>query len=151
MIDRWETPPLLLYKDEPPPQYAAAFNGQYAWVHPGPKGWSTDGSEWGEEYLQRFYKKMRSKPSDQITVGTVWPGFDDSKASWSLNRKIDQRCGKTLQDTLRVFDENNDPKRPIPFVLIATWNDYEEGTAIENGLARCGAPPAEDTTIHAEK
>jgi hypothetical protein len=151
MIDRWETPPLLLYKDEPPPQYAAAFNGQYAWVHPGPKGWSTDGSEWGEEYLQRFYQKMRSKPSDQITVGTVWPGFDDSKASWSLNRKIDQRCGKTLQDTLRVFDENNDPKRPIPFVLIATWNDYEEGTAIENGLARCGAPPAEDTTIHAEK
>jgi hypothetical protein len=95
---------------------------------------------------------MRSKPSDQITVGTVWPGFDDSKASWSLNRRIDQRCGKTLQDTLRVFDENNDPKRPIPFVLIATWNDYEEGTAIENGLAHCGsAPSAADNTIHAEK
>jgi len=152
MVDRWETPPLLLYKDEPAPQYAAAFNGQYAWVHPGPKGWSTDGSEWGEEYLQKFYNKMRSKPSDQITVGTVWPGFDDSKASWSLNRRIDQRCGKTLQDTLRVFDENNDPKRPIPFVLIATWNDYEEGTAIENGLLGCGsAPSAEDKTIHAKK
>ena len=152
MVDRWESPPLLLYKDEPPPQYVAALNGQYAWVHPGPKGWSTDGSEWGEEYLQRFYKKMRSKPSDQITVGTVWPGFDDSKASWSLNRRIDQRCGKTLQDTLRVFDENNDPKRPIPFVLIATWNDYEEGTAIENGLAHCGnAPSAQENTIHAKK
>jgi len=22
--------------------------------------------------------------------------------------------------------------------LIATWNDYEEGTAIERGLAKCG-------------
>jgi hypothetical protein len=47
-----------------------------------------------------------------------------------------------LQDTLRVFTENNDPDHPIPFVLVATWNDYEEGTAIENGLNRCGAKPA---------
>jgi len=73
----------------------------------------------------------------------VWPGFDDTRASWSLNRHIDQRCGKTLQDTLRVFAENNDPEHLMPFVLIATWNDYEEGTAIENGLARCtsSSPP----------
>jgi hypothetical protein len=142
MVNRWETPPILLYKDDPPQQYSASFDGQYAWVHPGPKGWATDGSEWGEEYLENFYKKMRSKYKEQITVGTVWPGFDDTRASWSLNRRIDQRCGKTLQDTLRVFTENNDPDHPIPFVLIATWNDYEEGTAIENGLNRCGAKPA---------
>jgi hypothetical protein len=153
MVNRWETPPLLLYKDDPAPQYASAFDGQYAWVHPGPKGWSSDGSEWGEDYLQSFYKKMRSKPGDQVTVGTVWPGFDDSKASWGLNRRIDQRCGKTLQDTLRIFANNNDTDHPIPFVLIATWNDYEEGTAIENGLARCGSAPlqSEDNTIHAKK
>ncbi|HST09703.1 MAG TPA: hypothetical protein VLL05_04960, partial [Terriglobales bacterium] len=68
-------------------------------------------------------------------------------------RHIDQRCGKTLQDTLRIFMENNDPDHPIPFVMVATWNDYEEGTAIENGLARCGtAPPQdEDKNIHAKK
>jgi len=153
MVSHWESPPLLIYKDNPPPQYSSAFDGQYAWVHPGPKGWATDGSEWGEDYLQNFYKKMRSKGSDQITVGTVWPGFDDSKASWSLNRRIDQRCGKTLQDTLRVFAENNDADHPMPFVMIATWNDYEEGTAIENGLARCdrSPPKAEDKSIHAKK
>ncbi len=153
MASRWESPPLLLYKDNPPPQYSSAFDGQYAWVHPGPKGWTTDGSEWGEEYLQSFYKKMRAKRPDQIAVGTVWPGFDDSKASWSLNRRIDQRCGKTLQDTLRVFAENNDGDHPMPFVMIATWNDYEEGTAIEKGLARCDGSPstAEDKSIHAKK
>jgi hypothetical protein len=141
MVNRWETPPILLYKDDPPAQYANSFDGQYAWVHPGPKGWASDGSEWGEEYLESFYKKMQSKHRNQITVGTVWPGFDDTRASWSLNRHIDQRCGKTLQDTLRVFGENNDPDHPIPFVLIATWNDYEEGTAIESGLARCSSSP----------
>jgi hypothetical protein len=142
MMSGWASPPVLLYKDDPPPQFSGAFDGQYAWVHPGPKGWSTDGSEWGEEYLENFYKKMRSKHPDQIVVGTVWPGFDDTRASWSLNRHIDQRCGKTLQDTLRVFAENNDPDHPMPFILIATWNDYEEGTAIENGLARCSSSTA---------
>jgi hypothetical protein len=142
MVNGWASPPVLLYKDDPPAQFAGAFDGQYAWVHPGPKGWSTDGSEWGEDYLENFYKKMRSKHRDQIAVGTVWPGFDDTRASWSLNRHIDQRCGKTLQDTLRVFAENNDPEHPMPFILIATWNDYEEGTAIENGLARCSSSAA---------
>lgn len=142
MASGWASPPVLLYKDDPPPQFSGAFDGQYAWVHPGPKGWSTDGSEWGEDYLENFYKKMRSKHRDQIAVGTVWPGFDDTRASWSLNRHIDQRCGKTLQDTLRVFAENNDPEHPMPFILIATWNDYEEGTAIENGLARCSSSAA---------
>jgi hypothetical protein len=142
MVNGWASPPVLLYKDDPPPQFSAAFDGQYAWVHPGSKGWSTDGSEWGEDYLGNFYKRMRSKHPDQIVVGTVWPGFDDTRASWSLNRHIDQRCGKTLQDTLRVFAENNDPDHPMPFILIATWNDYEEGTAIENGLARCSSSTA---------
>lgn len=143
MANRWESPPILLYKDDPPPQFASFFDGEYAWVHPGPKGWASDGSEWGEDYLQSFYKKMQSKQHrDQIAVGTIWPGFDDTRASWSLNRHMDQRCGKTLQDTLRVFAENNDPDHPMPFVLIATWNDYEEGTAIENGLARCSSAPA---------
>ena len=85
---------------------------------------------------------MRTKYPNQIAVGTVWPGFDDTRASWSLNRRIDQRCGKTLQDTLRLFTENNEPDHPMPFVLVATWNDYEEGTAIENGVARCGASAA---------
>ena len=142
IVNGWASPPVLLYKDDPPPQFSAAFDGQYAWVHPGSKGWSTDGSEWGEDYLGNFYKRMRSKHPDQIVVGTVWPGFDDTRASWSLNRHIDQRCGKTLQDTLRVFAENNDPEHPMPFILIATWNDYEEGTAIENGLARCSSSTA---------
>ena len=67
-------------------------------------------------------------------MGGIWPGFDDSKASWSLHRRIDARCGGTFEDTLRMFREHDDLAHPIPFVLIATWNDYEEGTAIEGGI-----------------
>src|SRR5580765_3971638 len=94
---------------------------------------------------------LQGKRSDYSWDCLAW--LHDSKASWSLNRRIDQRCGKTLQDTLRVFAENNDADHPMPFVMIATWNDYEEGTAIENGLARCdrSPPKAEDKSIHAKK
>jgi hypothetical protein len=135
-VNQWESPPILLYQDDPPAQFAKAFDGEYAWVFPGRKGWTPDGQAWGEDYLSAFYKKMRSR-SDEVTVGGVWAGFNDAKASWSLNRHIDPRCGETFEDTLRMFQENNSSSHPIPFVLIATWNDYEEGTAIERGLPRC--------------
>ena len=136
-VNSWEKPPILIYKDEPPEKYSSNFDGYYAWVHPGPKGWSSDGSEWGEEYLESFYRRMRSKFPDKIIVGTVWPGFDDTRASWSLNRRMDRRCGKTFEDTLRIFQENDSNGDPMPFLLIATWNDYEEGTQIEDGVAHC--------------
>jgi len=140
-VNRWETPPILLYKDDPPVQYAAAFDGQYAWVHPGPKGWTANGSDWGAEYLGNFYKKAQSRYPGQMAVGAIWPGFDDTRASWGLNRHIDRRCGKTLEDTLHVFEEHDDPAHPMPFLLVATWNDYEEGTAIEDGPGRCSESP----------
>jgi hypothetical protein len=131
-VNNWPSPPILIYKDDPPPQYASDFDGYYAWVHPGSKGWVPDGKNWGEDYLQSFYAKMEKMP-DKIAVGTAWPGFNDAKASWSMNRHIDERCGKTLEDTLHLFRSYNQI-RPMPFLMIATWNDYEEGTAIEPGV-----------------
>lgn len=137
MVNQWEQPPLLIMKDQPKPQYAKDFDGSYAWVAPGPNGWKPDGSAWGEGYLRNFYETMRDKHPDKIAVGGVWPGFNDSRASWSLNRHIDRRCGKTMEDTLRLFREYNDPSRPMPFIMLATWNDYEEGTQVEDGVSHC--------------
>src|SRR5258708_2364964 len=114
VVNGWPNPPILLYQDEPPAQYGKAFDGEYAWVFPGSAGWKPDGQAWGEDYLNKFYNRMRTKHPDQIVVGGVWPGFDDSRASWSLHRRIDSRCGQTFEDTLRVFHENDDPSHPIP-------------------------------------
>jgi hypothetical protein len=134
--DKWNPPPLLIYEDHPT-SFAAAFDGFYAWVNPGKKGWAADGSNWGEDYLSDFYRKMQSKYPDKIAVGAAWAGFDDSKASWSLDRHISQRCGGTFADTLKLWRRYYGADRPLPFLLIATWNDYEEGTAIERGLVKC--------------
>jgi hypothetical protein len=132
----WEDPPLLIFKDINQ-KYANAFDGFYAWVSPGKEDWKPDGSNWGQQYLDNFYKTMIADYPNKIAVGAAWPGFDDSKASWSQNRKMSSRCGKTFDDTLRMFRRYYDQNRPLPFVMIETWNDYEEGTAIENGIGEC--------------
>lgn len=134
--NRWNPPPLLLYEDRPT-SYAASMDGFYAWINPGKRGWAPDGSNWGDDYLRDFYHRMQSKYPDKIAVGAAWAGFDDSKAAWGLNRHMSQRCGKTLADTLSLAQQYSPPNHPLPFLLIATWNDYEEGTAIERGLAKC--------------
>ncbi len=145
----WDRPPLLIYKDQPQAQYANDFAGSYAWVQPGPGGWAPDGSNWGEAYLEDFYKTMQKHP-DKIAVGGAWPGFDDSAAKWGLNRHMQSACGKTLDETLNFYQRYYDSSKPLPFLLIETWNDYEEGTAIERRSATdCGdagrANPAQPT------
>jgi len=141
----WESTPFFFYKDEPPAKYSADFAGLYAWVQPGQKGWTSDGSNWGEQYLDDFYKNMRNKHPDKIAIGAAWPGFDDSAAKWGLNRHMQSRCGQTFEDTLHLYTRYFDAAHPLPFVMIETWNDYEEGTAVERlSFAKCSqnAPSA---------
>jgi len=138
----WQSPPYFFYKDEPPAKYDADFAGLYAWVQPGKEGWTPDGSNWGEQYLQNFYQNMRNKHSDKIAVGAAWPGFDDSAAKWGLNRHMQMRCGKTFEDTLHLYNRYFDQEHPLPFLLIETWNDYEEGTAVERlNFTKCSENP----------
>jgi hypothetical protein len=138
----WEVEPLFIYKDQPPADLANEFAGSYAWVQPGPGGWAADGSNWGQQYLENFYKTMKDKHPDKIAVGGVWPGFDDSAAKWGLNRHMQSDCGKTFNETLNFYHRYYDASAPPPFLLIETWNDYEEGTAIERRTEKgCGGDP----------
>jgi hypothetical protein len=135
-VNHWDPRPLIIYEDRKT-SYADAFDGFYAWINPGKKGWAPDGSNWGEDYLRGFYHRMETDYPNKIAVGGAWAGFDDRQASWSLGRYISQRCGETLVDTLRLSREYYSDEPKMPFLLIETWNDYEEGSAIERGLAKC--------------
>jgi len=136
VVNQWNPAPLLI-QENIPAKYVNDFDGFYAWVGLGGTGWSADGSNWGEQRLDDFYRTMGTKYPDKIVVGGAWAKFDDSKASWGLNRHIAARCGQTWRDTFnfwrRVF-----PNDPPPFLLVETWNDHEEGTAIEDGIPSCG-------------
>ena len=138
VVNQWDPQPWLIYENLPGPN-SEAFDGFYAWISPGDKGWAPDGSNWGEQYLTDFYETMDSKYSDKIIVGGAWASFDDSKASWGLNRHISARCGQTYQDTFNLWRKEFPPDNPIPFLMIETWNDYEEGTAIEPGIPSCSS------------
>lgn len=138
LVSKWSVPPVLIYENLPG-QYADAFDGFYAWINPGEKGWASDGSNWGEQYLSEFYETMHSKYSDKIIVGGVWSSFDDGKASWGLNRHISARCGQTFTNTSSLWRKYFPPDDLLPFIMIETWNDHEEGTAIESGIPTCGS------------
>ena len=122
-----------------------AFDGFYSWVQATNEDWKVDGTEWGKEYLNGFYLTMNSEAyANKITVGGVWPGFDDSlvteggvwpvfdpslKKSWGKNRYISRQNGQVYDNILKLAKKHN-----VPYIMIATWNDFEEGTDIEFGV-----------------
>ena len=137
VVNKWNPAPLLIHENLPG-QDAADFDGFYPWINPGPNGWAADGSHWGDQYLSNFYQTMGEKYPDKMIVGGAWAQFDDSKAKWGLNRHINARCGQTLADTLNFWRRVYPAGQVIPFVLIETWNDYDEGSAVEPGIPACG-------------
>ena len=142
-VNKWSPAPLLIDEYPTPGKDAAAIDGFYAWVQPGEKGWAADGSNWGEPYLKSFYQTMENQYPDKVTVGGAWASFDDSRASWGLNRHINPRCGQTYTDTLGLARVNSIQEHTIPFVLVETWNDYEEGTPVEKGIPSCTSSPTD--------
>ena len=85
-----ESGPLLIYENLPG-EYADAFDGFYAWINPGEKGWTADGSNWGEQYLSNFYQTMRDKYPDKIIVGGAWDPSTTAKPPGDLTA-ISQRA-----------------------------------------------------------
>ena len=136
-VDKWNPAPLLIDENLPAAD-ANAFDGYYAWINPGGPGWDANGNNWGDEYLAHFYETMKTQHPDKIIVGGAWAVFNDAKASWGLNRHIAPRCGQTYSDTFNFWRKEFPPDQTIPFLLVETWNDYEEGSAIEPGLPSCG-------------
>jgi hypothetical protein len=149
LVSKWNPVPFLIQENLPGSD-ANAFDGFYAWVNPGDKGWAADGSNWGDQYLSNFYQTMQSKYPDKMIVGGAWATFDDSKASWGLNRRISARCGQTFTDTSNYWRKDFPGGEAPPFLMIETWNDYEEGTAIERGLPVCNASGQETSRASAE-
>lgn len=153
VVNKWNPAPLLI-QENLPGAYANDFDGFYAWINPGEKGWAPDGSNWGEQYLKNFYDTIKTKYPDKLIVAGAWATMDDSKASWGLNRHIAARCGETFTDTFNYWRKELPPDQPPPFVMLETWNDYEEGTAIEQGIASCGngnVPISKSAVAHSQE
>lgn len=124
-------PVTLIERDPNPltPEYDADFDGHYAWVYATNGAWDPDGLEWGEEYMQWFYNVVNGIYAHKVAIGGVWPGFDDTFAPWGQNRFM-VRQGTTLHDRLLSMAVSGN----VDYIMIGTWNDFEEGTDIEYGV-----------------
>ena len=118
-------------------------DGAYSWIAPETAG---PDDPMALKYLERFYSKAQT--SNKIGMGSAYKGFNDSDASWGKGRIIDQQCGQTWLATFAEAGRFYSSTHQLPALIIATWNDYEEGTQIETGIHNCVEIQASITNEH---
>lgn len=128
---------------DPPGCFTSNPASQFYWCDSGGLPCEGEGSGSGS-YLDRFYTDAATYvPEGQIAVGLLYKGFDDSNASWGEDRVIAQQCGQVLLDTAGelTLETNGGTSywatHQMPYMQVATWNDYEEGTEVESGISNC--------------
>jgi hypothetical protein len=115
--------------------------GGYAWPQPNDYTVSDQfcylGSPCSFNYVGNFYSTARANPS-KIAMGLIGKGFDDHNASWGTNRVTAQQCGQlpglyAAQAGAAGYSSSSQ----LQYLIVATWNDYEEGTEVETGIYNC--------------
>jgi hypothetical protein len=114
---------------------AGYSDGAFAWAN----GFNGDhsGGNWGQPYLNGYYATARG--SEKVTFGGTWKGFNDGMAGWGQNRVLGQNCGQTWLNTFAEIGRHYSSGSQLANLQLVTWNDYEEGTAIEMGIENCVA------------
>lgn len=144
------TEPALFFQDG---WNHAQNDGAFHWI--GVSAWDNTNPtvQFNDDYpdLDSFYQTA-STSSQTVIMSSMRAGFNDTNATWGFScsdghcwgRKMDRACGtlwvndiarltRTLQPPGNTFSGSHQ----IKAVLIPTWNDYEEGTAIEPGIDNC--------------
>jgi hypothetical protein len=115
--------------------------GAYAWPEPNPWNLSNqfcyNGTCAFNNYLGNFYSTARANPG-KLAFGLLEKGFDDSNAPWGSDRVTAEQCGGVLRLTAAAIGAAGySSSSQIQYLILATLNDYEEGTAVEPGIDDC--------------
>jgi len=109
----------------------AQTGGGFSWT-----GLSSDPNNMGLGYIDSFYSTALKYPTLQ-PIGSSYKGFDDSIAAWGSLRLLNQQCGQTWLKTMAEAGKYYSSSNQLPSLQLVTWNDYEEGTALETGINNC--------------
>lgn len=128
------------------PDKSFITDGEFAWPQPYAYNiakqlcWDIYCPPANYSYTTDFYNTVKLNLTPLVVpFGMLEAGFDSSNASFGSNQVTAQRCGQTWLATVAAVNNNfniNSPI-PLPFIMLATWNDYEEGTAVETGINNC--------------
>jgi hypothetical protein len=104
-------------------------SGSYSWMN-------ATSTVFGMDYLTNFYNAAANAPQ-LMAWGAGYKGFNDTLASWTLNRIVSQQCGQTWLQTFAKLNSYYNSGNQLPVLQLVTWNDYEEGTELESGIDNC--------------
>lgn len=89
--------------------------------------------------LTSFNSFAAARPA-LTAISGAWKGFDDTLAFWANpNHYVPQQCGETWLSTFANANAHFSTSNQLPYLQLVTWNDYEEGSALEPGIASCAA------------
>ena len=109
-------------------------NGGYSWT-----GINTSNpNDMGLGYLDNFYNVALNYPAE-YAFGSAYKGFNDTLASWSANRVVNQQCAQTWLATMKEESKYFNANNQLDAFQLVTWNDYEEGTELETGIDNCAS------------
>jgi Bacterial Ig domain len=112
---------------------AVMSDGAYSWIGIN----KLDQYDEDLKYIVNFDNTALATPG-RIAIGSVYKGFNDTAASWTQHRILDQHCGKLWLDTfatnVKTLGSQIDQ---LDAFQVTTWNDYEEATTLETGVDNC--------------
>ncbi|MFL6236360.1 MAG: Ig-like domain-containing protein [Thermoanaerobaculia bacterium] len=125
--------PKLIFRNAS--RFSASYSdGEYAWVDTSSMN---NGDPYALAYLDNFYSTALAHPT-KVASGAGWKGFYGLSTYQTWNdTKTSQRCGQTWLDSVKRANSKYSSTTQLPYLLISTWNDYEEGTEIETGIDNC--------------
>lgn len=116
---------------------------------------NTSGNTSPKQSADNFYANSLNQTGTNgqpaFIAGGVYKGFDDYMATWWLDRALTQGCGTTWLSSWAEMTNGGDygPTKPLPYVMVETWDDYEEGTEIETGISNCVLDSSFTLTLNA--
>ncbi len=135
------------------PALHAYSDGCYLWVQPyvsttGAAGISTQSQEYtyftqgaADDFYANTQNQTGANGHPALVMGGAFKGFDNWMANWwaSTDDKIlSQECGQTWLATWSEMNQwYNATTNPLKYMMVETWDDYEEGTEIETGISNC--------------
>ncbi len=111
----------------------------YSWVQPYAGIWDKEnGTNWGKRYIEDYFWRINNIPQQndsELLFGCagVWPGFNDTSIvdpDWNQGRWMDRQNG-FVYDSTWILRNNYNGILPVRWIIIETFNDWNEGTQIE--------------------
>ena len=136
----YSNPPKFIFENASGATHTAS-DGAFSWAAPLSLANTASQENWNQSYYTGFYDTLAPLYASKLAVGSLKKGFDDFFASWkpSPNRVTGQQCGQVIQFVANQIVHNGDfgTGQQLKRAQLVTWNDYEEGTALEDGVDNC--------------